>query len=320
MTMSMTQTSVRTHSLSLEHTQVFAALVSKEAQTAEQKAALKEEFAALQVKVAAALVKKQVVHEKAQQVLQGKGGGGREEGIVPEAKPAGKAAQTAAKVAAILAGEPDIRGARAARLPFAAVGKVANAAKQSAKASAGKEKKKIGGASREPQIKSIDKASSVCPVCKNRFPCAQSMTHHLRDKRDAQHTHFRQSGGNTMPGATTKRVYTVTVLTSHDVRPSVVLEATRGTTQAAALHARGSDSSTGDTGVSKRKKLPSSDILGKPSGGGAQDESNASGARDESDKDDVVTITGRCFVHACGVLVLDRAQCVCVVYVFASVR
>ena len=164
---------------------MFEALVRKEAQTEEQKAALKEEFAALQVKVAAALVKKQVAHEKAQQVLQGKGGGEREEGIVPEAKPAGKAAQTAAKVATILAGEPGIRGARAARLPSCrkggsaataslSGGKVANAAKQSAKASAGKEKKKpvtpgpaaIGGASREPQIKSIDKASSVCPVCK----------------------------------------------------------------------------------------------------------------------------------------------------------
>ena len=243
---------------------MFEALVRKEAQTAEQKAALKEEFAALQVKVAAALVKKQVVHEKAQQVLQGKGGGGREEGIVPEAKPAGKAAQTAAKVAAILAGEPGIKGARA------------------------------GGASSEPQIKIIDNASAVCPVCKKRFPCAKTMTHHLRDKRDAQHTHFRKSDGNTMPRATTKRVYTVTVLTSHDVRPSVVLEATGGTTQAAALHERGSDSSTGDNGVSKRKKLPVSDILGQPSGAGAQDESNASGARDESNKVDVVTITASC--------------------------
>jgi hypothetical protein len=143
------------------------------------------------------------------------------------------------------------------------------------------------------------------------MPCVQkTMTHHLRDKRDAQHTHFRGSDGNSMPRATTKRGDTVTILTSHDVRPSVVLEATRSTTQAAALHERSSDSSTGDTEVSKRKKLPSSNILGQPSGAGAQDESNASGARDESDNDDVVTIKGRCFVHACGVLVQVRNACV----------
>jgi hypothetical protein len=205
------------------------------------------------------LVKKHVVHEKAKQALRGKG---REEGIVPEAKSAGKAAQTAAKVAAIRAGEPGMRGARA------------------------------GGASREPQIRSIDEASAVCPVCKKQFLCAKTMTYHLRDKKDAQHTHFRESDSNTLPLATTKRVYTLQVLPSHVVRPSVVLEPT---TQAAALNERASDSSTaGHSRVSKRKKLSPSDILGQPSGSGAQDESNASGARGESNKVDVVTITASC--------------------------
>jgi len=219
--------------------------------------------------------------------LRGKGEGGREEGIVPEAnkhrhkhkrcnqgggrrvlcpkqkaKSAGKAAQTAAKVAAIRAGEPGMRGARA------------------------------GGASREPQIRSIDEASAVCPVCKKQFLCAKTMTYHLRDKKDAQHTHFRESDSNTLPLATTKRVYTLQVLPSHVVRPSVVLEPT---TQAAALNERASDSSTaGHSRVSKRKKLSPSDILGQPSGSGAQHESNASGARDESNKVDVVTITASC--------------------------